>query len=71
MTTTANFYDYIMPGYLGDLNTAKETCLGLDWMEIEKTENSYPYLNYMDTVNGVEIYYNYGSDDFYFAEAKQ
>ena len=42
---------------------------GIDWQEVE-TYNSdrYIYSDYVDTVNGVGIYYCYGADHFWFTD---
>ena len=69
MTTTAIFFNYILQGHEATQKQAFEVAQGLDFSEVETNEQSYPYLNYIDTINGVEIYYNYGCDSYYFAEA--
>jgi len=66
--TSGKFFNYILQGHEADENTAYEVAQGLDWQEIEATEGSFPYLQYIDTVNGVGIYHNYGSDDYYFTD---
>lgn len=60
------FFDYILDN--ASEVEAKDCALGLDWSEIEIEENNYPYLNYIDTVNGVGIWYNYGCDSYYFTD---
>ena len=60
------FFDYILEN--ASETEAIETAQGLDWMEVETEENTYPYLRYVDTVNGVGIWYNSGCDSYYFTD---
>lgn len=69
MTTTGIFFNHILQGHEATERNAIETAQGLDFSSIETNEESYPFLNYIDTVNGIEIYYNYGCDSYCFAEA--
>jgi hypothetical protein len=62
------FYDHILQGHEATKQMAYDTAAGLDWMEIETETTHYPDLSYVDTVNGVEIYYQVGSDSYLFAE---
>jgi len=62
------FYDHILDGHEATEQNAYDHAMGLDWMEVETTEASYPYLNYVDTVNGVGIWYNYGHNGYYFTD---
>ncbi len=64
----AKFFDFILQGSEATEENAYSAARGLDWQEIEVTEANYPFLNYVDTVNGVGIWYNYGSDDYYFTD---
>lgn len=42
---------------------------GLDWMEAETDYQEILHSRYIDTVNGIEVYYNYGADYYFFADA--
>lgn len=64
----AVFFDYILQGADATEENAYDAARGLDWQEIETEEGNYPYLQYVDTVNGVGIHYNYGSDNYYFTD---
>lgn len=64
----ALFFDYILQGEDATEENAYDTARGLDWQEIETEEGNYPNLQYVDTVNGVGIHYNYGSDNYYFTD---
>ena len=66
--SSGKFYDHILQGSDATEENAYGHARGLDWMEIETSEESYPDLNYIDTVNGVGIYYNYGADSYYFTD---
>jgi hypothetical protein len=41
----------------------------MDWSEIGKSNNRIAYMKYYNTVNGIDIWYCYGSDDYYFSDA--
>lgn len=62
------FFDYTLDGHEATEENAYDAARGLDWQEIETSEGDYPYLNYVDTVNGVGIWYNYGHDAYYFSD---
>ena len=62
------FFDHILDGHDATEENAYDHARGLDWQEIETSEGDYPYLNYVDTVNGVGIWYNYGHDAYYFSD---
>ena len=64
------FFNYILQGHEATLKNAISCAQGLDFSEIEINEENIPYLIYKDTVNGIEIYYNYGCDSYYFVDAK-
>jgi hypothetical protein len=67
--TTANFYNHILQGSDATKEHAICTALGLDWQEVEVKNESFPFLTYYDTINEIDIYYNYGCDSFYFAKS--
>lgn len=61
--TTANFENDFL---------AIEWCKGIDFSEIETTEGEMPkHSNFIDEVEGVEIYYCYGTDSYFFAEVEK
>jgi len=62
-----NFFDFILEN--ASEAEAIETAQGLDWSEIEiEEEKKFPYLNYIDTINGVGIWYNFECDSYYFTD---
>ena len=64
----ANYYDFLLQGSEATEENAIDCANGLDWSEIETYEADYPYLTYVDTINGIDIWYNYGHDAYYFTE---
>lgn len=62
------FFDYILQGSEATEENAVQAARSMDWQDMETEEGDYPNLQYVGTVNGVSIYYNYGSDDYYFAD---
>jgi len=60
-------YDFILQGSEATFKNAKNHARGQDWQSIEQTENnSLPYLEYKDTINGIDIWYCYGADIYLF-----
>jgi hypothetical protein len=47
-------------------NDALDYARGIDWSEIECRESSIAYGRYVDTVNGIEVYYDFGADYYFF-----
>jgi hypothetical protein len=64
----AKFFDYILQGSDATEENAIQAARGLDWQEVETVEADYPNLQYVGTLNGVGIYYNYGHDGYYFTD---
>ena len=62
------FFDYILQGSDATEENALNAARSLNWPEIETSEENYPHLNYVDSANGVGVYYNMGSDDYYFTD---
>ena len=67
--TSKLWFDDILQGHEATEQNAYDRAFGMDWMQVETHRASYPYLDYIETVNGVEIYYNYGDNSYYFADA--
>jgi len=64
----AKFFDYILQGSDATEENAIQAARSLDWQEVETQEADYPNLQYVGTLNGVGIYYNYGHDGYYFTD---
>jgi len=45
--------------------------LGLDWQEYEVVEQSLGvYIRFEETINGLDIYYDYAADYYFFCPSK-
>jgi hypothetical protein len=64
----AKFFDYILQGSDATEENAIQAARSLDWQEMEVVGAHYPNLQYIGTLNGVGIHYNYGDDSYYFTE---
>ena len=62
------WYDDILNGYEATQEDAISRARGLDWTEIESEEADYPHVSFIERVNGVGVYYCYGSDVYLFAD---
>lgn len=60
-------YGSILQGSEATLENARNHALGFDWDSCEISEGSNKNLNYIDTLNGVDIWYNYGADYYCFS----
>lgn len=64
---TAYIYDEILEN--ADEEYALEYANGMCWGEMEgQFENMPKYSQYVDTVNGVDVYYDYGADYYFFVD---
>jgi hypothetical protein len=61
-----NTFDAILEGYDNTPDTARDYARGMVWCEAETRESSIKYGRYVDTVDGIEIYYDYGADYYFF-----
>lgn len=62
-------YDLILQGDEATEENAINTANGLDWQEIETTEQPKPrHSRHVTSVNGIDIYYDYGADYYFFAD---
>ena len=41
------------------------------WGEVETSEQTIKYHNYIDTINGVGIYYDFGADYYFFTDESE
>lgn len=67
-----NCYNAILEGYeapYGD-ESAIDFARGMVWSEVETSDESIGYGRYVDTVDGIDIYYDYGADYYFFADAE-
>ncbi len=64
-----NSYDFILSE-----STKEETinaARSMVWDEIELSQCEIGYHQYIDTIDGVEIYYDYGADYYFFCPANE
>lgn len=61
-------YNFILQGHEATEENAIDAARGLDWQDIETSDGGGRDSNYVDTINGVEIYYNFAADYYFFAE---
>ncbi len=63
-------YDLVLQGSEATESNAIDTALGLDWGSEETREGSTLHTQYIDTVNGIDIFHQYGADYYMFAPSK-
>lgn len=63
-----NVYEYILAGDQACEESAKDSARNIVWQEIETSTQNIKYHRYIDTINGVEIYYDYGADYYFFVD---
>jgi len=62
-------FDFILEGDEATEENAMGAVLGLDWMDINTTEQPKPkYAEYVNSNNGINIYYDYGADYYFFED---
>ena len=69
-------YSTILQGSEATEKNAYDFARNFDWSSDETEEYDYNffkdgYIDYIDTVNGVEIYYNFAADYYFFAPQEQ
>ena len=47
---------------------ALDYAAGMAWCEVECSEQTIGHARYIDTVEGVGVYYDYGADYYFFTE---
>ena len=62
-------YDAILEGDDATEADALEYAQGMVWDEVEVSEQEIKYSKFVDTVNGIDVYYDYGADYYFFADA--
>ena len=50
-----------------ELKKAIDYANHLDWTEVDYNEQTIANIQYEDTVNGIDIYYCFGTDEYLFA----
>ena len=60
-------YDAI---YTGEEADALDYARGMVWMEVESSEQEIKYAEFVDTVDGIDVYYDYGADYYFFSDSE-
>ena len=61
-------YDTILQGDEATEANALDYARGMVWDEVETTEQDIKYAEFVDTVDGVDVYYDYGADYYFFVD---
>lgn len=62
-------FDYTLDGSLHSVDDAIRAIHGLDWQEIEITEQSKPrHSKLIHSDFGISVYYDYGADYYFFED---
>lgn len=61
-----NTFDFILEGWHGGEKEAVEIAISMDWQEIETSKDNIAYGRYVATANGIDVYYDYGADYYFF-----
>jgi len=69
MATFENCYDFILSGSLHTEKDAINFAMGFVWSEVDRCEQTNIHYNYIDTVNGIDVYYNFGADYYFFCDS--
>lgn len=59
-------FSFILDGDDTTEDDARDCALGIDWMEIETRRQTIRYHRHIGTWNGVDVYYDYGADYYFF-----
>lgn len=60
-------YDFILENCTEQ--KAIEMCNNIVWSEIETSIQNIKYNNYIGSFHGIELYYDYGADYYFFCES--
>ena len=63
-------YDAILQGDEATEANALDYARGMVWDEVEVSEQEIKYAEFVDTVDGVDVYYDYGADYYFFADSE-
>ena len=66
--TTYNTFDVILQGEEATEGNAYDVAQNMVWSEVGTTLDSIRCASYIDTVNGVGIYYDYAADYYFFTD---
>jgi hypothetical protein len=60
-------FSTILQGSEATQENAIDFARGFDFSEDETEESSMTFSRYFDTIDGINIYYNYGADYYFFS----
>jgi len=61
-------YSTILQGHEATKENAKEWAQGFGFSQDETEDFGYKFCHYIETVNGIDIHYNYGADYYFFSD---
>ena len=61
-------YDAILDGGNYTQKDAIDYARGIAWSEYEATQQNIKYRDYIDTIDGVGVYYDFGADYYFFTD---
>lgn len=61
-------YDQILQGDEATEENALDCAASMVWSECEALEQHIKYYYYVDTINGIGVYYDYGADYYFFTD---
>ena len=60
----------ICQGHDATLENARDMAHGLDWSECETEPQEIVHARYEETVNGLDIYYDYAGDYYFLCDSR-
>lgn len=63
-------FNFILQGHEATEENARNAARGLDWTAEETEDFNLNNSNFIDSINGIDIYYNYAADYYFFSEAE-
>ena len=61
----------ICQGSDATIENARDMAMGLDWQEYEVLPQTIGHARYEETINGLDIYYDYAADYYFFVDNEQ
>ena len=63
-------YDAILQGDEATEANALDYARGMVWDEVETSEQEIKYFELVGTADGIDVYYDYGADYYFFADSE-
>ena len=61
-------YDAILEGSTAE--EAVDYARGMVWCEVDASEQDIKHAEFVDTVDGITVYYDYGADYYFFSDSE-